>query len=140
MNFFFSRNKIFHNLCTLWIKVNKGWTKNWINIMNYSETYEKDISSKLAIMTTVFSFISICAYCRKDWSVYIRYNYNDCKQSCFPVKWLFTLSLVVKYTLSIVKQYAWISNMRMCDLPLKNFDFFTVHAVVFGAILSLPRY
>lgn len=101
MNFFFSRNKIFHNLCILWIKVNKGWTKNWINIMNYSETYEKDISSKLAIMTTVFSFISICAYCRKDWSVYIRYNYNGCKQSFFPVKWLFMLSLVVFYSRTI---------------------------------------
>lgn len=101
MNFFYSRNKIFHNLCILWIKVNKGWTKNWINIMNYSETYEKDISSKLAIMTTVFSFISICAYCRKDWSVYIRYNYNGCKQSFFPVKWLFMLSLVVFYSRTI---------------------------------------
>lgn len=67
--------------------------------------------------------------------MYIRFN-NDYKQSCFTVKWLFTL--VIKYDYSIVKQYAWVLNTRMRDLPLKILDFCTLRKGVFYAVLGLP--
>lgn len=33
----------------------------------------------------------------------------------------------------MVKQYAWVLNVRMCDLPHLSFDIFTIHAGVFYA-------
>lgn len=42
------------------------------------------------------------------------------------------------YSYSIVKQYAWVLNTRMRDLPLKILDFCTLRKVVFYAVLGLP--
>lgn len=47
--------------------------------------------------------------------------------------------LVVKYAFSMVKQYAWVLNMRMHDLSLQSFDFFTICAGVFDAVFILLR-
>lgn len=44
----------------------------------------------------------------------------------------------IKYSYSIVKQYAWVLNTRMRDLPLKILDFCTLRKGVFYAVLGLP--
>lgn len=38
---------------------------------------------------------------------------------------------------SMVKQYAWVINTRMCDSLLQSFEFFTIRMGVFYTVLSL---
>lgn len=43
----------------------------------------------------------------------------------------------IKYSYSIVKQYAWVLKTQMRDLPLKILDFCTLRKGVFYTVLGL---